>query len=167
MERLDLLPPISTAKLRLRILTLADAQAFRDMTEEVAKSGLIHFLQAPFGLLDAKALISSNGDGRDCFWGVWQQDGAELIGAVGTHFRGDRKIEIGYWFGSSSRGTGIGTEAVSAVVRAVKQACPDRMIFAECRPENIASWHLLERLGFRADGTDGVALGRRALFLIS
>ena len=165
MERLDQLPPISTARLRLQVLTLEDAQAFRDMTEEVAESGLIHFLQTPFGLLDAKALISSNGNGRDCFWGVWRQDDAELIGAIGTHFRGDRQIEIGYWFGSSSRGKGTGTEAVFAVVSALKQACPDRLIFAECRPQNIVSWQLLERIGFRADGTDGVAFGRRTLVL--
>ena len=165
MERLDLLPPISTARLRLRILTLADAQAFTDMTAEVAASGLIHFLPVPFGLRDAEALISSDGDGCDCFWGVWPDNGAELIGAVGTHLRGERKIEIGYWFGGSSRGKGIGTEAVSAVVSALKQACPDRLIFAECRPQNVASWQLLERIGFRADGTDGAALGRRTLVL--
>ena len=25
-------------------------------------------------------------------------------------------------------------------------------VFAECNPENAASWHLLERLGFRREG---------------
>ena len=88
MEKLDELPPTSTARLRLQVLTLADAQAFRDMTEEVAKSGLIHFLQDPFGLLDAKALISSSGTGKsilDIGSAVQAGGEASLHSAISVH----------------------------------------------------------------------------------
>jgi RimJ/RimL family protein N-acetyltransferase len=45
----------------------------------------------------------------------------------------------------------------------LKGAYPERRIFAECRPENVASWRLLEKVGFRASGADGVRSGRKRL----
>jgi RimJ/RimL family protein N-acetyltransferase len=40
---------------------------------------------------------------------------------------------------------------------------PAWRIFAECRPQNMPSWHLLEKIGFRADGGDGQRPGRKKL----
>jgi RimJ/RimL family protein N-acetyltransferase len=75
-------------------------------------------------------------------------------------------LEIGYWFASSVHGRGIGAEATSAVIASVSAAFPHRQIVAECRPQNKASWRLLEKVGFRADGTDGARLGRKRLVFV-
>jgi RimJ/RimL family protein N-acetyltransferase len=158
------LPPITTERLNLRALRPSDAGIFREMTDEPAITGAIDFLATPFTLLDAERLLKGNGDGRDCFWGVWLREGeGSLIGAVGTHLRVSDELEIGYWFASSVRGRGVGAEAAGAVVHAVSAAFPGRRIVAECRPQNEASWRLLEKIGFQPDGTDGVRPGRKRL----
>jgi len=160
------LPPITTERLHLRALRPFDAGAFRQMTDEPAITNAIDFLPAPFTLLDAQKLINGDGEGRDCFWGVWLRENALLVGTVGTHLRSSHELEIGYWFSSFVRGQGIGTEAAEAVVRSISVAFPSRYIVAECRPENQASWRLLEKVGFRADGTDGARSGRKRLVFI-
>ena len=147
----------------MRPLTLDDAEPFRLLTNEPVIIDSIHFLTAPFTLVDAQELIKGDGDGRDCFWGVWKRNDITLIGTVGTHLRGINEVEIGYWLASSSHGHGFGTEAVAAIVDAVKRAYADRRIIAECRPENGASWRLLEKIGFRADGCDGQRADRKRL----
>jgi RimJ/RimL family protein N-acetyltransferase len=160
------LPPVTTERLGIRALRPSDVDAFREMTDEPAITAAIDFLPAPFTLPDAQKLISGNGDGRDCFWGVWLRESASLIGTVGTHLRPFEELEIGYWFASSVHGRGIGAEAVSAVVEAVGTAFPDRRVVAECRPQNKASWRLLEKIGFRADGADGARAGRKRLVFV-
>lgn len=163
---LTTLPPIATARLRLRPLRPADAEAFRRMTDEPAVIDAINFLHAPFTLADARRLIAGEGDGRDCFWGVWLREDETLVGTVGAHLRGADEMEIGYWFSSSVHGLGVGGEAVGSLVEALRTAYPERRLFAECRPENWASWRLLERIGFSADGTDGARAGRKKLALV-
>jgi RimJ/RimL family protein N-acetyltransferase len=161
-----MLPPIATARLRLRPLRLADAEAFRGMTDEPGVIAAVHFLRAPFTLSDARRLIEGEGDGRDCFWGVWLREDETLVGTVGAHLRGADELEIGYWFSSSVHGRGVGGEAVASLVEALRTAYPERRLLAECRPENRASWRLLEKIGFRADGTDGSRAGRKRLTLV-
>ena len=162
---LQTLPQLKTERLRLRPLAPDDAEAFRAMTDEPVITDVIHFLPTPFQLPDARRLIAGEGDGRDCFWGVWLGQGASLIGTVGTHLHGADEIEIGYWFASSAWGRGFGVEAVSALIQALSAAYPARRIIAECRPQNAASWRLLEKIGFQADGHDGFRPGRRRLVL--
>jgi RimJ/RimL family protein N-acetyltransferase len=160
---LTIASPIETARLHIRPLRLDDAEPFRLLTDEAVIIDNVHFLTAPFTLVDAQELIQGDGDGRDCFWGVWRRDDGMLIGTVGVHLRGVDEVEIGYWFAGLTHGRGFGTEAVSAVVDAIGQVYADRRIIAECRPENTASWRLLEKIGFRADGRDGQRAGRKRL----
>jgi RimJ/RimL family protein N-acetyltransferase len=163
-EDLPALPStIDTRRLRLRPLTRNDTESFRDMTDEPAITGAIDFLPTPFTLRDAERLIDGNRDGRDCFWGVWQNDNLQLIGTVGTHLRGTDEIEIGYWFATAALGHGFAFEAAAAIVAALLQATPNRRIFAECRPDNERSWRLLERMGFQADSRGGLRSGRKRL----
>jgi RimJ/RimL family protein N-acetyltransferase len=159
------LSAIQTVRLLLRPCHLGDAGQFCAMTDDPSITSAIDFLPPQFEFEDAERLIVGDGDGRDCFWGVWLNDGDEMIGTVGTHLRGPDAIEIGYWFAAKVRGRGIAAEAVTAVLAKVGSTYPGRMIFAECRPENAASWRLLEKLGFRADGGDGLRPGRKRLVL--
>ena len=155
--------PSETPRLRLRLLEVGDAAAFRVMTDDPAITDNVHFLSYPFTIADAKQLILGDGDGRDGFWGVWDLKEAAMIGTVGSHLRGADEIEVGYWFAGSAQGRCLGTEAVGAVVQALGTAFPSRVIYAECRPENTASWRLLERLGFRFCGGNGLRTGRKRL----
>lgn len=161
--RLDAIPPIATARLRLKPLQAADAPAVAALTDDPEVIAAIDFLTGPFSLEDAAALIRGNGDGRDCFLGCWHHN--TLLGVVGAHLRANGEIEIGYWLGSAFHGRGFGTEAAGAVVAMLRRRFPHHRIVAECRPENRASWHVLEKLGFRATGADGHRPDRQRLVL--
>lgn len=158
-----MLPAIAAERLDLRPLQAADAEPFRAMTDEPGITEIVDVLPTPFQLADATRLIAKNGDGRDCFWGVWLREDRTLIGAIGTHLVGADEIEIGYWFASAHQGRGFASEALAALLPALATTYPHRGIFAECRPQNTASWRLLERQGFTPDGTDGKRDGRKKL----
>ena len=167
MDRpLPSLPHTETRRLHLRPLRLSDAEAFRAMTDEPAIIDAIYFLESPFGLTDAEQLIIGDDDGRDCFWGVWKREGSALLGAVGTHLRSTAEIEVGYWFASASQGLGLASEAVTGVMLVLLDNYPERRIVAECKPENKASWRLLERVGFQTDGAGDARPGRQRLIFL-
>jgi RimJ/RimL family protein N-acetyltransferase len=168
------LPGIETARLSVTALRLADAPALRQLTDDPAIIAAVDFLASPFTLQDAEDLIRSGARGQDRFWGAWtrggpdgaaapEPEGRDLVGVVGTHLRGAGVIEIGYWVGGAARGRGYAYEAVSAIVGFLGARFPARTIVAECRPANIASWGLLEKLGFRDTGEEGHRPGRRLL----
>ncbi|MBP1183266.1 GNAT family N-acetyltransferase [Methylobacterium sp. PvR107] len=168
------LPAIETARLSVAALRLEDAQALRRLTDDPAITAAVDFLPAPFTLQDAEDLIRSGTRGQDRFLGAWTREsggtgaqqssaGRDLVGVVGTHLRGAGVIEIGYWIGGAARGRGYAFEAVSAVIAFLGGRFPARSVVAECRPANIASWGLLEKLGFQDSGEEGHRPGRRLL----
>ena len=170
------LPGIETARLSIAALRPGDAQALRRLTDDPAITAAVDFLPTPFTLQDSEDLIRSGARGQDRFLGVWTrggeaiEDGARsesaggrLVGVVGTHLRGAGVIEIGYWIGGAARGRGFAFEAVSAIIAFLGGRFPARTIVAECRPANVASWGLLEKLGFRDTGEAGHRPGRRLL----
>jgi RimJ/RimL family protein N-acetyltransferase len=120
-------------------------------------------MSRPFAVEHAERLILHDRDGRDCFWGVWLHDDPTLLGTVGTHLRGDTALEIGYWFAAGARGRGLAAEAVRGITETLAGAFLDRVIYAECRPQNEASWRLLEKVGFVADGNEGKRPYRKKL----
>lgn len=172
------LPGFETARLSIAPLEARDAPALRALTDDPAITGAVDFLTDPFTLDDARALIGSARHGRDRFLGAWHRDSASpgdlhegghrnasLVGVVGAHLRGEGAIEIGYWIGGAARGRGFGAEAVSATVACLRRRFPRRVVVAECRPGNVASWGLLYKLGFRETGSEGHRPGRRQLVL--
>jgi RimJ/RimL family protein N-acetyltransferase len=82
-------------------------------------------------------------------------DDGRVAGECGTKTAPDRKgvVEIGYGLGSQSRGRGLGTAAVAALLE-VLAARGVRAIDAEVHVINVASWRLLERLGFVTTGDE-------------
>lgn len=164
MERpLTSLPPIITPRLHIRRLEPADTSAFHRMTNDPAITNKVHFLHSPFTMEAAEKLLRGNKEGQDCFWGVWRRDSADLAGTVGTHLQRTDEIEIGYWFSPTLHGCGYATESVSNILPMLINTYPTRRIHAECRSENIASWRLLERLGFKNTGQSGDRPGRLKL----
>ncbi len=156
-------PVIETPRLRLAPLSEDEAETVRSLTDDPAVTGAVDFLPERFTLADAQGLIRSGRGARDVFLGARKADTLELVGIVGTHLRALEAIEIGYWIGGSARGRGYGAEGVGAVVQALTRRFPRRAIVAECRPENLASWQMLHKLGFRPTGDEGHRPGRKVL----
>ena len=164
-DSLSDLPGLETPRLWIDGLTPGDAEALRGLTDDPAITGAVDFLPAPFTLADAHALIASERRGEDRFFGARTREGRTLVGVVGTHLRGPGAIEIGYWIGGAARGRGLATEAVTGILGSLSRRFPARMIVAECRPGNVASWGLLTKLGFRDTGEAGHRPGRRLMAL--
>ena len=160
-DSLSALAAHPTARLILRPLVPGDAEALQALSDEPAIAAAIPFIARPFTLAAARALIGKNGGGQDCFLGLWQRSGEALVGVVGLHLRGARDLEIGYWIGSGFRGQGYASEAGAAALERVEALLPRRRVIAECRPENLASRRVLEKLGFRPTGEPGTRPGRR------
>ena len=156
---------IETARLLLAPLTPADAAALQRLTDDPVIIDAISFLRAPFTIDDARALIALNGSGRDLFRGIRRRDDDLLVGVIGSHDRGTGSVEIGYWIGTAFQRRGYAGEAARAVIEWLRAAIPPPRIVAECRPENRASWRVLERLGFRPTGAPGARPGRLELAL--
>jgi aminoglycoside 6'-N-acetyltransferase len=148
---------LTTDRCRIDRLTAEDAPALAAITDASVTSQ-IHFLPAPFGETDARALIAD-----EAFHAVRDAASAELLGVVGVHRRDGGAREIGYWFAANARGRGIATEAVRGVVRALATARPGGAIVAECHPANDRSRALLRRVGFADTGRSGQRPGRMLL----
>ncbi|HEY6335300.1 MAG TPA: GNAT family N-acetyltransferase [Alphaproteobacteria bacterium] len=165
MRNLASLQDLATARLDLRPLRLADAAALRDLSDDPAILSAIPFLSTPFTLSNAEDLIRRGENGRDCFLGGSTREPHCLVCVVGAHLRGAGEIEIGYWVGTQYQGKGYASEAGRAVVSALRREFPAMRIVAECRPENAASWRVLEKLGFGPTGRAGTREGRELLAL--
>jgi RimJ/RimL family protein N-acetyltransferase len=152
-----------TARLRLVALRPKDAGALRAITDDRAIARHVHVLACPFTHRAARRLIRGRGDGSDRFIGLWRR--GALSGVIGVHFAGADAIEIGYWIARAHQGRGYATEAGAALVALLRRRFPGRRIFAECRPENRASWRVLRKLGFRPTGAPGARPGRQVLAL--
>ena len=63
-----------------------------------------------------------------------------------------RQGDLGYLLDRRYWGRGYATEAARAVLRYGFQELNLHRIYATCRPANVASWHVMEKLGMRREG---------------
>jgi RimJ/RimL family protein N-acetyltransferase len=75
----------------------------------------------------------------------------------------DGVVEIGYGLAAPSRGRGLGGAAVRELVEWLAARDNVRHIEAEVHLGNVASWRILERLGFAATGEERSGYRRYAL----
>lgn len=86
-----------------------------------------------------------------------------LVGCVGCHWasRPHLTLELGYWLAEHLWGRGITAEAAAAVVRFCFAHYPAERIQARVVAGNAASVRVLEKLGFRFEGTLRQSIQRR------
>ena len=84
-----------------------------------------------------------------CLWPVVLRDSGEVIGCCGFHVGEEpRVLELAYHFKSRHWGHGYATEAASAALEYAFEVWGARHVVAWVFPENVASWKVLEKLGF-------------------
>jgi ribosomal-protein-serine acetyltransferase len=76
-----------------------------------------------------------------------------IVGVVGFHSidRMNRKTSLGYWLAAHSRGRGVMTEAVGALLDHAFGEWKLHRVEVHCAPENHRSRAIPERLGFREE----------------
>ncbi len=94
--------------------------------------------------------------GTGIWWGIcFTGDPGRLIGACGFNewHRAHHRTEIGYWLLPGYWGQGLMSECLPAIIDHAFTAMRMHRIVAVVEPPNAQSAHLVQKLGFRYEGT--------------
>ena len=89
------------------------------------------------------------------WWAIARIEDDTMIGACGLSdwCHEHRRAELGYWLLPEFWRRGILSEALPGVLRHAFESLGIHRIHADVEPENIASWTLLQKIGFQREGT--------------
>jgi ribosomal-protein-alanine N-acetyltransferase len=93
------------------------------------------------------------------FWAVIERSSGALIGDSGLYQTPTGEVELGYTLGAAWWGLGYATEAASAWLSCAFGELGILEVVALAEPANVASLHVLKKLGMRRSG-ERIAFGR-------
>ncbi|MFM9012463.1 MAG: GNAT family N-acetyltransferase [Gemmatimonadota bacterium] len=150
-------PTLATPRLLLRAFLPTDAAA---VTREVSDPRVAHqtLLPHPYPVGAAEAFIGRCAmeweAGKAATWAITRRDDMSLIGAIAVRMvRAHRTGDLGYWLAVPAWGQGFMTEAIDAVATAAFAGLGLHRLEARLFPDNPASARVLEKCGFRQEGT--------------
>jgi len=94
-------------------------------------------------------------DGTGLWWGICSKEKPEqLIGTCGLHEweQEHHCAETGFWLSPDHWGKAVIPECMNVIVNHCFKHLGLHRLQAMVEPENIASWRLIEKLGFRLEG---------------
>ena len=147
---------IRTARCVIRPVRASDAEALHDIRQRVARfqgrsDRTLDETRAMYADMEAREPGSEPG------WHqyVIENSEAEIVGDIGINFDSPtpHQIEIGYSLHPDRWGRGIAREALSALLDHLFSARGVHRAVATTAADNDRSRSLLERLGFRHEGT--------------
>ena len=150
-----------TPRLILRRFGPADADAFASY-RSIPDVARYQSWDAPYPIERARAFIGWLAEHHPDEPGEWYQvaivereDPDRLIGDCGFRARVEEPalVDVGFTLAPSAQGRGYATEAIGELVRYLFEDRAKHKVCADCDTRNDASWRLLERLGFRREGT--------------
>ncbi len=149
---------VETRRLRLRAFTPADASGVRRLAGAFEVADTTLNIPHPYQDGMAEAWFASQAaallDGSGITWAITRLDDRALAGAISLMgIERSHQAELGYWIGVPYWGEGVCTEAGRAVVQHAFDALSLRRLHARCLSRNPASSRVLEKLGFRHEGT--------------
>jgi ribosomal-protein-alanine N-acetyltransferase len=151
-------PTLLTNRLRLREPVLDDCDGFHALLSIAEVTRFSNWPDAPKKPQTARSLkwmCDAFARGKGCAWMIEDRATGQFIGAI--RFNGiDRQsklAEIGYELNPSFSGKGLMSEAVEAVARCGFDDFSLNRIEAWTLPGNLASDRVLEKNGFRYEGT--------------
>jgi len=93
------------------------------------------------------------------FWAVFERESGTLIGDSGLYRTPSGEVELGYTLGAAWWGRGYATEAAGTWLTVAFDRLGITEVVALAEPANVASVHVLDKLGMRRDG-ERLAFGR-------
>ena len=93
------------------------------------------------------------------FWAVIERASGALIGDAGLYRTPTGEVELGYTLGVAWWGRGYATEAAGCWLATAFDALAITEVVALAEPANVASLHVLQKLGMRRAG-ERIAFGR-------
>ncbi len=149
-------PRLESARLVLRALSADDADSLHPT---LADEGLMKWWSsAAHGDVDeTRAYLGFEGRMDADKWRSWAitvyDEGDHAVGFVSAGVRRAGVLEIGYMLARTHWGRGIAFEAADRIIEHLFVSEGHRRVFADTDPDNVRSRTLLEKLGFREEGT--------------
>lgn len=150
---------LETPRLWLRWPRLVDARALQRQAGEKAVADMTATVPHPYpaDLADRFVFAARKGNalGEHLALAITTKANPqqEPIGMIGAHPSASGAPFIGYWFGKDHWGKGLATEAAQAMIDAVFTLTGAPVIEADARVINPASRRVLEKCGFRHEGS--------------
>lgn len=141
---------IATPRLVLRKPEPADAE--RIYSRYAADPEVTRYLswRRHASVSDTRAFLSFSDDE----WAQWpagpyliETMTGELLGSTGFAFEGEKEAATGYALARDAWGKGYATEALRAI-QSLGRDLRLKRLGAQCHPDNVASWRVLEKCGF-------------------
>jgi RimJ/RimL family protein N-acetyltransferase len=147
-------PELTTARLLLRPLTMADAPRLAELGDDFEVAKMLTACPHPFTLADAEALVRLGwvSDPADEVMFAIELPGEGPIGTIGFDPDGVLAHDVGYWIGRPYWGRGYASEALAVSLRWVADAWGRRCVTARHFIDNPASAAVLNRAGFLYTG---------------
>jgi RimJ/RimL family protein N-acetyltransferase len=150
--------PIRGSKITLRPLVKRDAPSIYKYACNRAISRYT-FLPYPYTRRNAEEWVITSGErnasGIDVNLGIELPVSGEIIGMISLnnidHF--SRHAELGYWLGKPFWGRGYVREAISLILRHSFRELKLKRVYARVMHPNTVSARLLEKCGFKYEGT--------------
>ena len=155
-------PALSPVELRTErlVLRLPDVQDVPGITEACQDPEIARWVPVPvpYDTSHAQEFVGSrrerwSADDGEMTFAITAATDDRLLGMVGLHARDASMREIGYWTAPWARGGGVMTEAARVVCRFGFEVLRLERIEWWAAVGNEASWRVVEKLGFRREGT--------------
>lgn len=149
---------LETRRLWLRWPRMADAAAIVRQAGEKAVADMTGTIPHPYPPHEAEPFIfgtrKGNATGAHLALAITHKARPnELIGMIGIHPRANAAPFIAYWLGKGHWGDGLATEAAQAMIDAAFSLTGSESVEAGARVINPASRRVLEKCGFRHEGS--------------
>jgi [ribosomal protein S5]-alanine N-acetyltransferase len=149
-------PPLETARLLLRPIALADAEALYEVFRDPETMRFMDCLVSQKvddtrGVIERWMFVFPDWHAT---WAIVLKETGTLIGMINYHHRDpwNRHLEVGYALARQHWRKGLTSEALSAVLDYCFAKLGSNRAEATIHPENIAAIRLAERAGFCCEG---------------
>jgi ribosomal-protein-alanine N-acetyltransferase len=164
-------PTLETARLVLRAVTEADAEAIFAAASDPRVTEYTLF-ETHRTRDDTQTFLRSYAFPNyeqcvpDPFALALKDDPATLIGCLGGRWntQANQCVEFGYWLAAPHWGKGPATEAARAVIPYLFEEMSPERVQAHCMAPNVSSARVLEKAGLTYEGTLRSAILRRGRF---
>lgn len=149
--------PLETERLCLRKVQQIDAPFILDFfkDDEATKYMLYHFYDLDEVQVQMDYYKNQYENETGCYWLMQHKETGENIGVIGLHniLKEHQKGELGFWVLPKFNSRGYTTEAAKAVVACCFNNFNFNRVEATVETENPASVKVIEKLGFKHEGT--------------
>ena len=144
-------------KINLRFPTFDDVESIARYANDSAISEYT-YIPYPYDKSDAVEFLNLTAEVHKektgLHFALEDKQSGNVVGMIGFNTINYMHLhaEVGYWVARDFWGKGYSVEAVNLLVAYAFSKTELERIYAYVRPENIASWKLLEKTGFEREG---------------